>query len=159
MNKSTALIEVSPAQAATAGLPAVQVRVTETALPLMARPLPFGGAYLSLSGPPGGPLGMTVTADVARPEEMADSLRDAGHQDVQSSLITWNGESLPAIASRHGEGNARAQELRVMATTVNEKGIWITISAAPPTRSLTPAQLAAQAPFAEMLAAVKVGPP
>src|SRR5712664_1413781 len=82
MKKSSALlIEVSAADAAAAGLPAVEVRVAQTKLPLLARPLPFAGAYVSASGPPGGPLGLTVTAGAANVEEAAKTLRDTGHED------------------------------------------------------------------------------
>jgi hypothetical protein len=157
MKKSSALlIEVSAADAAAAGLPAVEVRVAQTKLPLLARPLPFAGAYVSASGPPGGPLGLTVTAGAANVEEAAKSVRDTGHEDLQTGEVTWAGKSSPAIASIHGKGNARAQDLRVLAATQGGKGVWITITAPAAAQALTPAQAASRGPFSEMLAAVQV---
>src|SRR2546430_2182790 len=79
---STPLVEVSAADAKAAGLPAAEVRVSKTSLPLMPRRLPSADTYVALSGPPGGPLGMTVTSGPASLNDAAKSLRDEGHQDV-----------------------------------------------------------------------------
>jgi len=156
---STPLVEVSAADAKAAGLPAVGVRVAKTTQPLMPRRLPSADTYVALSGPPGGPLGMTVTAGSANILDAAKSLRDGGHQDLQTGQVSLGGKSSPAIASTLGQSNARRQELRVLAATAEGKGVWITIVAPPPDQSSTPAQLATASPFSEMLGAVQVKVP
>jgi hypothetical protein len=155
MNKSsTPIVEVSAADAAAAGLPAVEVSISKTKIPLTPRRLPSADTYVSASGPPGGPLGLTVTAGAANAPETVKSLREGGHEDVQTAQVTWNGQSAPAIASRQGQSNARRQELRVLALTAGGKGVWITIAAPVAAEAVTPTQLAARSPFSELLAAV-----
>ena len=156
---STPLVEVSAADAKAAGLPAVDVRVAKTTQPLMPRRLPSPDTYVALSGPPGGPLGMTVTAGSANLLDAAKSLRDEGHQDLQTGQVSWGGKSSPAISSTQGQSNARRQELRVLAATTEGKGVWITVVAPPGDQSSTPAQLAVLSPFSEMLGAVQVKAP
>ena len=156
---STPLVEVSAADAAAAGLPAVEVRIAKTKLPLIPDRLPFAGAYVSASGPPGGPLGLTVIAGAANAEEAAKSLREEGHEDVQTGQVNWRGKPAPAISSRHGQENAWSQELQVLAVTAGGKGVWIAMAAGAGQQTLTPAQAAARPPFSDMLAAVEVRAP
>ena len=156
---STPLVEVSAADAKAAGLPAVDVRVAKTTQPLMPRRLPSADTYVALSGPPGGPLGMTITVGSANILDAAKSLRDGGHQDLQTGQVSLGGKPSPAIASTLGQSNARRQELRVLAATAEGKGVWITVVAPPAAQSSTPAQLATASPFSELLGAVQVKAP
>ncbi|MGE0387962.1 MAG: hypothetical protein AB7Q97_24820 [Gammaproteobacteria bacterium] len=150
------VVEVSAAQAAAAGLPAVDVKLLRCSLPLAPRRMTAPGTYLTASGPPGGPLGLTLTAGEPSAEAVAAALRAAGHEDVRTGKVPWAGAGTSAIASRRGQAGARTDELRVLAASVGGQGIWITISALGGGDGLEPAALAARGPYADLLAAVRI---
>lgn len=153
------LHSVSSSDAVKAGLPAVEIQVSKINMPLTVREFPYAAAYLSLSGPPGGPLGLSVTAGPAALDDMVKLLRQDGHQDAQTGEVSFQGKKVSAISSTAGQENARHTELNVLAGTAGGKGIWITVSAPPAGKPASPAQLGVTSPYLDLLGAVQLKVP
>lgn len=123
-------IVVPAAEAATKKLPAVNVFVDYTGTGLTAFKFPSERAYVSFSGPPGGPLGLVVEApgkSVANGIDLSVIAKErcgATAMISKPQSIVFSGANRPAISCVYGEAVARAEHL-LIGITVGKEGVLI----------------------------------
>ena len=115
---------------ATKKLPAVNVFVDYTGTGLTAFKFPSERAYVSFSGPPGGPLGLVVEApgkSVANGIDLSVIAKErcgATAMISKPQSIVFSGANRPAISCVYGEAVARAEHL-LIGITVGKEGVLI----------------------------------
>lgn len=118
------------AESATRKLPAVNVLVDYTGTGMSANKFPSERAYLSLSGPPGGPLGLVVEApgkSVANGIDLSVIAKErcgATATIGKPASIVFGGANRPAITCVYGESLARAEHL-LIGVQVGKEGVLI----------------------------------
>ncbi len=119
VTKGRAVIHAEDARAG--GLPAVGFTVEWDTTPGFSPRMPLGGGmYLSLSGPPGGPLGMRVSsytngdADHATLEKNISVPQQFGYTKGAPEQVSLAGASRPALAYLSGQAIAKVHGCAVL---------------------------------------------
>lgn len=111
------IVQTTAEQAAERGLPAANITIDPGNTGLEAAPFPADNHYLALSGPPGGPLGLTIERVTASPDAAGlKSLAELRFEDRSVevgafAMIPLAGADRPAIACTTDESMARAHHL------------------------------------------------
>lgn len=117
---SRTMVEVTDSESSERFLVPATVRVDLTGTGMSAAKLPEGGVYLRCSGPPGGPLGLEVSA-CSVPHDLEQGVQKAfekrSYVAGQSGTFPLNGTECKAISFTSGKDHARAHHLRVLIKT------------------------------------------
>jgi hypothetical protein len=111
------IVHITAAAAAARGLPPVNVACSLDGLPLSAVIFPWPGCYLALSGPPGGPLGLTIEAGHAgqTPQTVVASFGAALAPVVGTAEAVVTVGKLVCPAAVCVTGHSHARSVRVVA--------------------------------------------
>lgn len=159
-------VRITNEQARAHGLPPVALELDLSGAPLAGKPCAQAGSYLALSGPPGGPLGLTLEpyADVPASAEGLAALAQArfakrSWQPGPDGLLELGGTSCVVLSGVTDTSHARAVHLLALfpATEEGQAGVlldfWCSAGAGDP---LTPEQVLALPRYGDLLRAVRV---
>jgi hypothetical protein len=161
----TSILRISAAESASHQLPAADITLDYSVAHMTERKFPAEDQYLSLSGPPGMPLGMKVSHVVTTPTNKAEweSLVEQRYAKQLAELGTAadlkiSGAARPAFTCTTGKSHARAHHVLVLIAVPKSKaGILVDFyHRAGKTETPTPQAMAVDGRFAPILQSLSV---
>jgi hypothetical protein len=152
-------VKITAAEASRHQLPPAEISLNTGETGMSGMKFSSKDEYFSLSGPPGGPLGLTVALVEKSPKELdgwksliEDRFKNRSPEVGSAGEVELDGKARPAFTCTTDGGPSRAHHLLVlMAVPKSDKGLLIDFySGAGETKTPSPQEMAKQGEFSEI---------
>ncbi len=153
------IVKITAAESASHDLPPAEITLNTGKLNMSGSKFSLKDEYFTLSGPPGGPLGLVVIRVAKAPKELADwkqliaeLYKDRFPEAGTVGKAELDGKPHPAFTCTTDKGFARSHHLLILiAVPKSDQGVLIDFySGADKTKTPTPQEMAKQGDFLEL---------
>lgn len=152
-------VKITAAESASHDLPPAVIALDTGKLRMWGSKFSLKDEYFTLSGPPGGPLGMIVKRVTKAPKDLAgwkalveENFKDRFPEAGSMGTVEIDGEARPAFTCTTDKSMARSHHLLILfAVPKSDQGVLVDFySGADETKTPTPQEMAKQGEFSEL---------